>query len=173
MAPELSLESLSLPVNPAMEKESVLASNNEECQELVDRLHEIRNGAEKLDTEISFNIHSPFLEEALCTENVGRALVVGSDGCISPCVMKCIPVKGNNLFYSRGNKRAIERFSFGNISDEAFNIIWNKKEYKSFIRKVTRGATAHYCRSCLKCFTLDLQAENIPYRGLPVDFVKA
>jgi hypothetical protein len=148
------INSLFLPVNPAMEKESVLASDDGEHRELMERFHGIRDDAERRGTEMSFNIVSHFTERSICPENAGRALVVGSDGCVSPCVMGQIPVKGNNSFYFAGNRRTIEKLSFGNIADEALNVIWNKKEYRSFVRKLSRGNTDHICRYCPKCFTL-------------------
>ena len=154
------INSLFLSVNPAMEKESVLVSNNGEHQELSERFHRIRKEAERLGTEISFNIVSHLTERSFCPENVGQALVIGSDGCVSPCVMGQIPVEGENHFYFGGNERIIQRFSFGNISDEGLNKIWNKKEYKRFIRKLYRGSTNHYCRYCPKCYSLDLQTEK-------------
>lgn len=157
------ISSLSLPVNPAMEKESVLASDNEEYNELIDRFHEIRKEAEIRDTEISFNIVSPFLEESSCTENIGRALVVGSDGCVSPCVMGQIPVEGDNYYCLNGKRHMVGKLTFGNIANESLNMIWNKKEYKSFIRALTQGGTVPFCRDCLKRFILDLQAEDISY----------
>jgi MoaA/NifB/PqqE/SkfB family radical SAM enzyme len=157
------ISSLSLTVNPAMEKESVLASNDEEYGELVDRFHNIEKDAEKRGTEISFHIVSPLMKKSICSENVGRALVVGSDGCISPCVMGQIPVEGANFYYFKGNKRTIKKLTFGNIADEALNLTWNKKEYKRFIRTLARGSTAPFCQGCLKRFILDLRAESVSF----------
>ena len=34
-------------------------------------------------------------------------VIVGSDGSISPCVMKQIPVKGENYYYVRGEKQPL------------------------------------------------------------------
>jgi len=166
------VSSLFLPVNPAMEKESVLAADDEEYRELMDRFREIRNDAERRGTEISFNIVSHFAEKSICPENVGRALVVGSDGCVSPCVMGQIPVEGDNEFYFKGDRRTIETLSFGNICDETINTVWNKKEYKSFVRELSRGNTEHICRYCPKCFTSDLQSVDSSYLGLPIDLVR-
>ena len=149
------ISSLFLPVSPAMEKESVLASDDGEHQELLERFQEIRNDAEGRGTEIALNIISHLAEKSFCPENVGRALVVGSDGCVSPCVMGQIPVEGDNHFYFSGDERQIERLSFGNIRDEELNVIWKEKEYKSFVRKFYRGSSDHYCQYCPKCFTLD------------------
>jgi MoaA/NifB/PqqE/SkfB family radical SAM enzyme len=155
------ISSLSLLVSPAMEKESALASDDEEYRELLDRFHEIEKDAERRDTKISFHIVSPLMEESYCSENVGRALVVGSDGSVSPCVMGQIPVEGHNFCYFGGNRQTIEKLVFGNIADEELNTIWNKKEYKNFIRTLARGGTFPFCRNCLKRFILDLQAESV------------
>jgi len=156
------ISSLSLAVNPAMEKESILASNREECRELVERFHRIRKDAEKRGTEIAFNIVSPLMEESFCNENVGRALVIGSNGYITPCVMAQIPVGGDNFHYFGGKRQIIKKLVFGNIADEALDTIWYKKEYKSFVRKLTRGDTAPFCQDCLKRFFLDLHKKSVP-----------
>jgi len=156
------ISSLSLAVNPAMEKESILASNREEYRELVDRFQKIKKDAEKRGTEIAFNIVSPLMEESFCNENVGRALVMGSNGCLSPCVMAQIPVGGDNFHYFGGKRQIIKKLVFGNIADEALDTIWHKKEYKSFVRKLTRGDTVPFCQDCLKRFFLDLHADSVP-----------
>jgi MoaA/NifB/PqqE/SkfB family radical SAM enzyme len=166
------INSLFLPVNPTMEKESVLASDDEEYRELTNTFREIRNDAERRGTEISFNIVSHFTEKSICPENVGRALVVDSNGCISPCVMGQIPVEGKNDFYFKGNRRTIEKLSFGNICDETINTIWNKKGYKRFVRELFEGGTDYICRDCPKCFTFDLQSEDSSYLGSPIDLVR-
>ena len=156
------ISSLSRLVNPAMEKELVLASNREEYRELTNDFHQVRKDAEDRGTEIAFNIVSPLMEESYCTENVGRALVVGSDGCVSPCVMALIPVRGDNFHYFRGEKRTIGKLAFGNIADEELNTIWHKKEYKSFTRSLIRGNAVPFCQGCLKRFILDLQVSSVP-----------
>lgn len=157
------ISSLSLPVNPAMEKEVLVVSGDEEYRELMERFHGIKKDAESRDTEIYFNIVSPLMKESFCSENIGRALVVGSDGCVSPCVMGCLPVKGDNFYYFGGKKRKVEKIVFGNIADQQLNIIWNKKEYKSFRDKLNRGIMDYLCKSCMKRFITDLQIENAPY----------
>ena len=150
------INSLFLPVNPDMEKESILASNDGEHREIKKRFHEIRKDAEGRGTEIGFNIVSHLTERSFCPENVGRALVIGSDGCVSPCVMGQIPMEGDNHFYFAGNELTIKRLSFGNISDETLNVIWNKKDYKSFVRRLFRGSSDQYCQYCPKRFIFDL-----------------
>ncbi|MFC1494938.1 radical SAM/SPASM domain-containing protein [Thermodesulfobacteriota bacterium] len=151
------ISSLSLLVNRAMVNESLAVSGEEECRELMNRFHEVKIDAERRDTDLFFNIVSPLMEESFCSENTGRALVVGSDGSISPCIMGCLPVKGNNLFYFGGTGQKIENISFGNMADETLNIIWNKKGYKRFVHNLDRGIAEGFCQNCMKRFPLDLQ----------------
>ncbi len=103
------------------------------------------------------------MKESYCTENVERALVVGSDGSVSPCVMSQIPAEGDNFYYFRRIRQKLGKLLFGNIADETLNIIWNKKEYKKFIRTLGRGGIFPFCQNCLKRFILDLQAESFAY----------
>ena len=153
------ISSLSLPVNPAMDKESLTVSEDEEYHELITRFHRIKKDAERRGTEIYFNIVSPFAEESFCSENIGQALVIGSDGCVSPCVFGCIPVKGDNIYYFEGRKRKIEKILFGNIVEQPLNIIWNKKEYKSFRGGMAGGGMGYMCKNCMKRFHLNLHSE--------------
>lgn len=155
------ISSLSLLVNPAMAKESLAVSGKEEFKELADRFNEVKKDAERRDTDIFFNIVTPFMKKSFCSENTGQALVAGSDGRIFPCIMGCLPVKGDNYCYFNGNMQKIENISFGNIADEPLNEIWNKKDYKNFIKSLNRGgATGNFCNNCLKTFPLEVPLEG-------------
>jgi len=158
------ISSLSLVVSSAMETESILASDKKECRKLMNDFYQIRKEAEDQGTEISFNIVSPLMEESYCSENIERALFVGSDGSVSPCVMAQIPVEGDNFHYFRGKRQPVRRLAFGNISDESLNTIWNKKEYKNFINSFIRDKTVPFCKDCLKHFILDLQEDSVHYQ---------
>jgi MoaA/NifB/PqqE/SkfB family radical SAM enzyme len=160
------ISSLSLSVNPAMEKETLAVSGDEEYRELVNRFHEVKKDAEKRDTDIYFNIVSPLMEISFCSENIGRALVIGSDGCVSPCVFGSLPVKGNNYFYFGGDRQKIEDISFGNIADEPLNEIWGKKEYKRFVRELDRGIADGLCKNCMKRLHLNLTVEETEIHNL-------
>jgi MoaA/NifB/PqqE/SkfB family radical SAM enzyme len=154
------INTLSLLVNPAMEKEALLVSEEEEYLELINRFQEVKKDAEKRGAGIFFNIVSPIMKSSFCGENAGRALVIGSDGCVSPCVMTCIPVKGTNFHYFNGKQQKLEKISFGNLADQPINEIWNKKEYRSFVKKYQEGNSIYFCQNCMKRFTMDLQTET-------------
>jgi len=101
-ASETVINSLSLVVNPPMEAESILASDKNEYLELKHRLIEVRDSSANQGAKVHFHIVSPNLEQLYCSENISQAIVVGSDGNISPCVMTQIPAKGENFYYFRG-----------------------------------------------------------------------
>jgi MoaA/NifB/PqqE/SkfB family radical SAM enzyme len=158
------ISSLSLVVNPAMKVEAELASDRTRYLELINNLHQIREAATNLGTEIYFNVVSLFTKEFHCSENITRALVVGSDGSVSPCVMAQIPVDGDNFYYFRGKRETLRKLTFGNIAHEPLNTIWHRKEYKSFIRSFIRGGVHSFCQNCLKRFIWNLQKDSDPYQ---------
>ena len=148
------VSSLSLAVNPAQKKEAVLASGEDEHRTLLDRFDRIGRTAERLGTEVFFNVVSPLGEERFCSENTGRALVLGSGGEVSPCIMARIPVTGDSYHYVRGGKQPVRNLEFGNIADETLERIWHSKAYRRFVRSRLLGKPLAFCRHCLKRFHL-------------------
>ena len=146
------ISSLSLVVDPAMAVELALASGEKEYLELKSRLFEIRELSTKQDSGIYLHIVSPLLKPSVCSENISNAMVVGSDGSVSPCVMTRIPVKGENFYYFSGQKQRLQNLAFGNIYDESLNTIWHQKEYRQFIRTFRKGCVPNICRNCNKRF---------------------
>lgn len=160
------ISSLAFVVNKVMEKETLLASSEQEYRELLNSFSEIKKEAESNDIDIAFNIVSPLMEESSCSENIERALVIGSDGSVSPCVMGLIPVAGENFFYFIGNKIRLEKLVFGNISEETLNKVWNKEEYKNFIRSHRNNDCRRLCEYCQKHFIMDCRSE---YDFIPIN----
>jgi MoaA/NifB/PqqE/SkfB family radical SAM enzyme len=154
------ISSLSLVVNPEMEAESIVSLSKPEFLELKDRLLQVRGDSENLGTEVHFHIVSPFMEKFHCMENAARAVVIGSDGGVSPCVMAQIPVEGENKHYSRKQTQRLRKMSFGNISEDSLNEIWHGKEYKRFLQTYRRGKSPAFCADCLKGFADDLTQET-------------
>jgi MoaA/NifB/PqqE/SkfB family radical SAM enzyme len=98
------VSSLSYIISPEMETESNLASSEEEYSELKVRLREVRRDAVKRGADLHFHIVSPIQKEFSCSENIPKAVVVGSDASLSPCVMKQIPARGTNYYIRNGQK---------------------------------------------------------------------
>ncbi|UCF90086.1 MAG: radical SAM protein [Desulfobacterales bacterium] len=159
-AEQTVVSSLSLAVSPAMAAEMVLATGKTEYEELKNRLIEVRDAAAGLGAEVHFHIITPEREGFHCRENCARAIVVGSEGSLSPCVMKQIPALGQNFFYLGGQKQLQQNLVFGHINADSLNRIWHRKEYRRFIRAYLRGEVPGSCRNCLKQFSDSLEPSN-------------
>ena len=156
-ADQTVISSLSLAVNPAMDNESRLNREPEDSGQLHERLLEVKEEAAKRGAEVHFHLVAPQLADFKCNENVARAVVVGSNASVSPCVFTCMPVVGENFYYFKGQKQIQQNLSFGNIQTEDLNIIWHRKSYKEFIRAHTGGKIPAVCRNCYKGFVGELE----------------
>jgi MoaA/NifB/PqqE/SkfB family radical SAM enzyme len=92
----------------------------------------------------------PVQKKFCCSENIPKTIVVGSDGSVSPCVMKQIPARGANYYLINGQKRLPQNLSFGNIQQESLKTIWHHKEYRQFIHDFRNGKGPAVCQNCLK-----------------------
>jgi MoaA/NifB/PqqE/SkfB family radical SAM enzyme len=149
-ADQTVVSSLSFVASPAMESESILSIGEKGYSELKQRLIHIRDDSAKKGAEVHFHIVSPVQNHFSCRENIPRAVVVGSDGSTSPCVMKQIPLQGENYYYVRARKHMHENLSFGNINKDTLNSIWHRQEYQQFVRDFQKGKAPSICRNCLK-----------------------
>lgn len=159
-ADQTVISSLSLVVDQALAPEAMLASNEKEYMEIKKRLLEARQASEGLGTEIYFHLVSPLLTPSCCSENIGQALFVGSNGDISPCVMTQVPVTGRNYYWFEGQRQILNKLHFGNIRDDSISTIWNRKEYREFIHTIDMGGVPNICRNCYKRF-IDTFASHI------------
>jgi hypothetical protein len=149
-ADQTVVSSLSFVVDPAMEAESLLASREEDYLELKRRLRHVREESAALSADVHFHIVSPVETKFGCSENISHAVVIGSDGSASPCVMKQIPVEGNNYYCVRGQKHLQQNLSFGNIQQESLNTIWHHKDYQHFVNDFRNSEMPTICDNCLK-----------------------
>ncbi len=166
-ADQTVVSSLSLAVTPGLEEEASLATEKTECLDLQNRLIEVREASATLGAEVHFHITSPSQAGFNCSENCSWATVIGSDGSVSPCVMKQLPVKEETFYYFNEQKQLLQHLIFGDIVENPLNTIWHRKEYRKFKRAYRRGKTPPVCRNCLKQFSDSLQPSFFsptPYR---------
>lgn len=149
-ASQTVISSLSFVASQEMEKEAILASDTVEYLDLKARLTEVRNEASNHLVDVHFHMVPPEQKNFSCMENIPKAVVVSSEGIISPCVMKQIPVKGKNYHYFRGQSQLQQNLSFGNIHKNSLNTIWNAHDYQQFVREFRQGETPTICKNCLK-----------------------
>ena len=156
-AAQTVVSSLSYVVSPEMETESKLASSEKEYSELKVRLLDVRREAVKRGADLHFHIVSPMQNKFSCSENIPQAVVVGSNGSLSPCVIKQLPVRGDNYYFFDKQKHLQCNLSFGNIQQESLNTIRHHKEYRQFVREFRNGNGPTACQTCLK-----KQIDNFP-----------
>jgi MoaA/NifB/PqqE/SkfB family radical SAM enzyme len=159
-AEQTVVSSLSLAVNAEMERETWAAGDAAEYGELRNRLTEVKDQSTRLGVEVHFRMIRAGQQGFHCTENCGRAVVVGSDGEVSPCVMTRIPVVGQNYHYFRERPHLHRNLVFGDMRQDRLDRIWHRGEYRSFVRAFVRGEGPPSCRTCLKQFSDNL--ETVP-----------
>jgi MoaA/NifB/PqqE/SkfB family radical SAM enzyme len=149
-AAQTVVSSLSYVVSPEMESESRLAASEEEYAELKVRLLEARTEAVKRGADLHFHIVSPIEKKFSCSENIAQAIVVGSNGNLSPCVMKQLPMRGDNYYFFDNKKHLQCNLSFGDIQKESLPTIRHQREYRKFVREFLTGNGPAACQNCLK-----------------------
>jgi MoaA/NifB/PqqE/SkfB family radical SAM enzyme len=154
---QVVISSLSLIVRKDLEEESLISMGIDEYSELSARLIEMRNKCRKLGVDVFFHLASPRTPNQYCPENIEKALFIGSDGSVSPCVMANIPVAEDAVHYFRGTKTRLGKIIFGNIADQKIVDIWRQKEYKKFRKSFSRVHRSYNCSTCAK-----LRIDNLP-----------
>jgi MoaA/NifB/PqqE/SkfB family radical SAM enzyme len=155
-AAQTVISSLSFVAEPKMESESVLAPNESEYLDLKHRLLAVKKASQALGAKVHCHIVSPLNNIFSCSENCDRAVVIGSDGSVSPCVLTQIPAKGENSYYFKKKRQKLQTLCFGNIGQDFLKTIWHRPEYKYFVRQFKNGDPPAVCQRCLKRYICDL-----------------
>lgn len=132
--------------------ESLSTMDEEEYIRLKSMLDRAKAEAEKGGSSLHCNLPVPGSNGVNCTENTQNALVVTSDGKISPCVFLDMPAEGAT-FIVAGEEKIYSRLTFGSLADSTLPEIWWSQEYRSF-RRETASGTFSMCGHCPKrrCF---------------------
>jgi MoaA/NifB/PqqE/SkfB family radical SAM enzyme len=150
-ADQTVVSSLSLVPGKELLQESMPVESEEEWPERKQLFLDARSRAASLGTDIHFHIAAPFFKRRVCSENVSRALVIGSDGSVSPCVMKNLPVNGNIEYYFSSRKTGYRPLAFGNLQKDPLDVIWHRDAYRHFRKKSLRYLMKP-CAACYKQF---------------------
>jgi MoaA/NifB/PqqE/SkfB family radical SAM enzyme len=100
---------------------------------------------------VHYHLSVPGERRPCCTENVQRALVVASDGTVTPCVYTDLEIPGA-FSWRRGEGRPYHRLAMGNVNQEPLHVIWGKAAYGRFRRSFSRGPLSPPCESCPKLY---------------------
>ncbi len=88
-------------------------------------------------------------EDGTCSENVERAVVLGADGGVHPCVGGNLPVAPGAPL-PPGAFPALPPIAFGSIRERSLSELWAAPEYKAFRASFRTGALLPACRACSK-----------------------
>jgi len=105
------------------------------------RVVRVREQAAREGVRVYCRLPGPRPQET-CPENPVRALVVGADGGVSPCVFAALPEA------KPGSASLSHRLSFGSLREDDLPAIWESPAYREFRRGHARGRLSGLCRSC-------------------------
>lgn len=112
-------------------------------------LEEVAREAAARNMEVAWSIPRPGPRRTSCPENVERALVVGADGGVSPCVIGNLPVDR-----ARPPRPGVlpppPPLVFGNVREATPSRIWKTPAYRAFRKSFASGNLHPACRDCSK-----------------------
>jgi MoaA/NifB/PqqE/SkfB family radical SAM enzyme len=133
-----------------LEAENVRPETAEEYHELKARLDEVTQLAEPFGMRVHYHLKAPGERQLLCPENVQRALFVGADGSIAPCVFTNLPLAAPVTYVFQGQELPYRRLTFGNLQDLSLPAIWRQRPYANFRRAFFTGRPPAPCQACAR-----------------------
>ena len=131
--------------------EAIQARDKDEEAFLSDIISEVVKDGRQRGLDIHCRLVTRHRPPGICTENVTRSFFVSSQGIVSPCVFRNLPIlenggpNGLNLY-------SPQRLTFGDVRDESLSGIWRKKDYRAFRRNHAKGRGKNPCGNCAKLF---------------------
>lgn len=149
---QVVVSTLDLVAAPEMVKESLRFASPEEYRDLWAQLNELADRGRRLGLEICHFLPPPGQKPKTCPENVGRAVCVAADGGISPCVYLNLAIQNCEWVTSDG-KTAYRRLTFGSLTENPLEKLWNSQVYREWRREFAQGQPPVSCQGCLKLET--------------------
>jgi len=128
---------------------TLLPEKTREYDELRAQLEELVEESQRVRLKIHYQLKELGTRRLICPENVQRALFVGADGRVSPCVFANLPV-AQATYYARGTEGPYQRLVFGNLDELPLPAIWRQQAYVNFRRSFFTGKLISLCQDCLK-----------------------
>jgi MoaA/NifB/PqqE/SkfB family radical SAM enzyme len=132
-----------------LRKEAVIPATQEEFEEFQSILARLVEAGREKGLAVHYHLVSPGNRREVCTENIRKALVVSSDGGVTPCVYTNLRVSGP-YYDLQGERTSYERLVFGNIGENKLKDIWKGTSYSAFRRSFLEGNLAPTCQKCPK-----------------------
>lgn len=129
-------------------EEAIRPRELREYEEMESRLQAVAAAGEVRGLKVNYHLPRPGSRRRTCPENPGRALVVGADGSVSPCVFTNLPP--GTTYFAGGREVPYQPLSFGNINALSLEDIWNSKAYAAFRHAFETGRISFSCQDCSK-----------------------
>lgn len=142
---QVVVSTLDCVLDPSLEKEVI----GEPAPWLISCLDEVGGRLSARGTVLHYQLGEKANTSWPCTENVLRALVVGADGEVCPCVYTNVDVPRGRQFRA-GEHKPLERLSFGNLAQRSLRSIWEDPAYVGFRHTFSRGPLPAQCQTCPK-----------------------
>jgi MoaA/NifB/PqqE/SkfB family radical SAM enzyme len=167
---QVVISTLDFVPSPALERETLIPSGQEEYASLRARLDGLAAVGNKSGLDIHYQIiapHEALVENSLstpseldftaflpvtpsaCTENIQRSVFISAGGNVSPCVFTHLPVRSPEVVGSQIGRPYLPLI-FGNVRDQSLEVIWQSKAYRAFRRSHRVGRLKGPCQHCLK-----------------------
>jgi len=132
-----------------LQREAVRPASMDEYQRLRTRVEEVVADARRHGMEMHVQLCRPGRPRRSCTENVQRALFVGVDGSVAPCVFTALPVRGVTTIRA-GEEHPYMRRVFGDVRERSLSSIWRDREYRRFRDAFDTTIVDEACSDCPK-----------------------
>lgn len=128
--------------------ETVVPGSQEEFDALCKRLEAVGADAAQRGMGFHYFLLHGGQRRPRCIENVQRALFLGAEGEVSPCIFSQMPAEGEAGYFFQNLALPLLRTVFGNVYTELLRHIWHKPEYREFRRQSASGRLPPPCVHC-------------------------
>ena len=146
---QVVISTLDLVTTLDLAHEAILPESMDEHQHLRARIEDVIENARQHGIEMHAQLHRPGHHLASCTENARRALFVGVDGAVAPCVFTALPVRDMTIVRA-GVEQPYQRRIFGNVRQSPLSLLWRSREYRRFRDSFDSSVVDDVCLGCPK-----------------------
>lgn len=143
---QVVITSLDFVPSAELESERVVFMDQAEDQEFLSRLSGMAEREAEQGMDIRFRLSREDARLKGCTENPMRAVVIGVDGCVSPCVFQGMPLHFDRVKDPCGSR--LKKLCFGYVQQEPIGLIWSTPAYRLFRKNMSKGGPGHRCPGC-------------------------
>jgi MoaA/NifB/PqqE/SkfB family radical SAM enzyme len=146
---QVVVSTLDLVPTPDLAHEAIHPASMDEYAHLSARIEDVIEDARRHGIEMHAQLHRPGHRLACCSENVQRALFIGVDGSVAPCVFAALPVRDVTIVRA-GEERPYRRRTFGDVHRSSLSSLWRSREFRRFRDSFDSGMVDDVCLGCPK-----------------------